>query len=555
MKIKKYLSIAIGLLEALENKKHYHTANSVYDTIIALEETLKTRGLTYIEDNSNESPKGTLNLTIINEKAEGIISQVKFFPMKDTDTLQNFTKTDGKINFIRAYTNPSGNLSITLPVIDGVSSKYFVEISKGSEYEILSIEVVIEAYTEISITQTLSRIINLQTLGWYAGDLHHHSIYSSPVHGGTDDVIETPQEVAHSMQAAGLTYGALSDHHNILNHNEWQKTLSKDFTPIISKEISTSNGHVMALNVPIDIIYDIPHEEYRTEDFLRNEFIRITKQIKASNGLAQINHPRDLSSAISFPTEFIDIIQIFDTMEIWNGSNPFFNGTTNHKAYLLWLELLEEGRYIPATSGSDTHNTFANDYNKILDKITWLIQTAKPFLSILPSELQSEVIYLMCLYDKTFPLLEKWAEDTLGSGCVKTYIHLKDELSPTHILQSLSSGNSFLTNGPILIPTIGDKIPGETFYASTNKVDIDLILISNKPLNTLYIYGNGNKCTTISLENTHLKDGNSFNYSKKIKNFDVENMQWLFFVAASDFTNLAISNPIFITKEVSNSKC
>lgn len=550
MKIKKYLSVAIGLLEAMENKKHQRTANTVYDTVIALEEALKERGFNYKEEDYESAPKGTLHLNVTNENAEGIATQVKFFPMENSDTLQTFNKIDGKINLIRTYTQPSGTLSLQLPVINGSCSKYFVEISKGSEYEILNTEVTIEANKEVALSQTLPRIINLQLLGWYAGDLHHHSIFSSPVHGGTDDVIETPEEVAYSMQSAGLTYGALSDHHNTLNHAQWQQTFSKDFTPIISKEISTSNGHVMSLNVPIDVIYDIPRGERRTEEFLRSEFNRITKQIKAYNGLAQINHPRDLSTAISFPPEFTDMIEIFDTMEIWNGSSPMFGGTTNHEAATLWIELLEEGRFIPATSGSDTHNTYANDYNKILDKITWLIQTAKPLLSTFPSELQSEVTYLMCLYDKTSTLLEKWAENTLGSGCVRTYIHLDQDIDPTHILQSLRNGNSFLTNGPILIPTIGGKLPGETFCTSTNKVNIDLILISNKPLDTLYIYGNGGRCTPIALENTSSKDSKSFDYSQQVKDFNVEDVKWLFFVAASDCTHLAISNPIFITHEL-----
>ncbi|NLP47191.1 MAG: CehA/McbA family metallohydrolase [Epulopiscium sp.] len=545
MKIKKYLSIAIGILEAMENRKHSHTADTVYETIIELEEVLKKKGFIY-QEKSSRSITGTINLTVTNEENEGMITQVKFFPMKDTDTLKTFNKLDGRISFIRSYTKPDGSLSIQLPIEYGDSCKYFMEISKGSEYEILNAEVDIKAGEIITNQQMLSRIVNIQERGWNAGDIHHHSIYSSPTYGGTDDVIESPLEVAHSMQSVGLTYGALSDHHNILNHSEWLKTASKDFTPIISKEISTSNGHVMSLNVPVDVIYDIPKGKQRTEEFLRNEFIRITDEIHTFNGLAQINHPKDLSPAISLNPKFMDMIEIFDTMEIWNGSNPMLRGTTNYAAVLLWLDLLEEGRFIPATTGSDTHNIRANDYNKMLDKITWLVTTAKSIVSVLPSELKSEVTYLICLYDKTVSLLENWAENSLGSGCVRTYVYLDKECLPENILSSLRKGNSFLTNGPILIPSIKNKIPGEMVEVGHHQIDIDIKLISNKPLENLYIYTNGKKLTIIPLENKINKDSKIFNYSQKLKDFNIEDIEWILFSAASDCTNLAITNPIFI---------
>lgn len=549
MKIKKYLSVAIGILEAMENTKHNHTADIVYSSIVQLEQYLNNKGFFYKEESCDLAPKATVHLTVVNEHKEGIIAQVKFFPMKDSDTIDTFNKLDGQINFIRSYTQPDGSLTIDLPIVKGDFTKYFLEISKGSEYEILNVEVCAKMDTPVHINQTLARIIDMQSLGWHPGDLHHHSIYSSPVHGGTDDVVESPLEVAYSMQAAGLTYGALSDHHNILNHSEWEKTKSENFTPLISKEISTSNGHVMSLNVPIDVIYDIPHGERRTEEFLRSEFIRITDQIKSLGGLAQLNHPRDLSPAISLNPKFTDMIEVFDTVEIWNGSNPMFGGTTNYAAALLWLELLEEDRFIPATTGSDTHNILANDYHKMLDKITWLIKTLKPILTTLPSELQSEATYLICLYEKTTPLLEKWAEESLGTGCVKTYVYLQENICPSAILKSLRMGNSFLTNGPILVPSIENKLPGETLEIANPKVDIGIKLISNKPLANLYLYSNNGKVHNIALSNT-TSNNKYFDYSQQIKNFNTEGVKWIFFVATSDCTNLVITNPIFIKERI-----
>lgn len=549
MKIKKYLSVAIGILEAMEKTKHHHTADIVYSSIVQLEQYLNNKGIFYKEETDDSVSKSTVQLTVTNENNEGIIAQAKFFPIKNSDTIETFNKLDGQINFMRAYTQPDGSLTIDLPIITGDFTQYLLEISKGSEYEILNVEICAKADSLIKINQTLNRIIDMQSLGWHPGDLHHHSIYSSPVHSGTDDVIESPLEVAYSMQAVGLTYGALSDHHNILNHSEWEKTRSENFTPILSKEISTSNGHVMSLNVPIDIIYDIPDDKHRTEEFLRNEFIRITDQIRSLGGLAQLNHPRDLSPAISLNPKFTDMIEVFDTIEIWNGSNPMFYGTTNYAAALLWLELLEEGRFIPATTGSDTHNILANDYHKMLDKLTWLIHTTKPILTTLPSELQSEATYLICLYEKTTPLLEKWAEESLGTGCVKTYVYLEKECSPKSILNSLRNGNSFLTNGPILVPSIENKLPGETLETAKSKINIDIKLVSNKPLNNLYLYSNNGKVHHIVLNNT-TPTNKYFDYSQQLKDFSIQGVEWIFFVSASDCTNLVITNPIFIKERI-----
>lgn len=533
----------------MEKTKHHHTADIVYSSIVQLEQYLNNKGIFYKEETDDSVSKSTVQLTVTNENNEGIIAQAKFFPIKNSDTIETFNKLDGQINFMRAYTQPDGSLTIDLPIITGDFTQYLLEISKGSEYEILNVEICAKADSLIKINQTLNRIIDMQSLGWHPGDLHHHSIYSSPVHGGTDDVIESPLEVAYSMQAVGLTYGALSDHHNILNHSEWEKTRSENFTPILSKEISTSNGHVMSLNVPIDIIYDIPDDKHRTEEFLRNEFIRITDQIRSLGGLAQLNHPRDLSPAISLNPKFTDMIEVFDTIEIWNGSNPMFYGTTNYAAALLWLELLEEGRFIPATTGSDTHNILANDYHKMLDKLTWLIHTTKPILTTLPSELQSEATYLICLYEKTTPLLEKWAEESLGTGCVKTYVYLEKECSPKSILNSLRNGNSFLTNGPILVPSIENKLPGETLETAKSKINIDIKLVSNKPLNNLYLYSNNGKVHHIVLNNT-TPTNKYFDYSQQLKDFSIQGVEWIFFVSASDCTNLVITNPIFIKERI-----
>jgi predicted metal-dependent phosphoesterase TrpH len=552
MKIKKYLSIAIGLLEGMENNPHLRNADIVYKRIVSLEAFLAEKGLVYTPP-AMPTTFGTLALQVNALESSSWVCEVKCFPMSKEDALDTYTKRDSTINFVRSYTSPSGFLELALPVYDQEGSKYLVEVSKGSEYEVISMEVFIYADKESTLTATLKRFINLEALGWYAGDLHHHSIYSSPTHGGTDDVIESPQDVAYSMEAAGLRFGALSDHHNILNHGEWLKTETQNFLPIVSKEISTSNGHVMALNVFEDVIYAIPSKEDRSEDYLIKEFERITAEIKCGGGLAQINHPKDLSGAISLPDYMIEHVSLFDTMEIWNGSNPMLTGTTNDAAKNLWLDLLEAGTFIPATTGSDTHNIRADDYHTVLARLSWLVDVLKPMLSSLPTELQAEALYLISLYEKTTPILEKWAEENLSSGRVRTYLYSPHGLTTKSVLTGLKNGNSFLTNGPILIPSIEGAIPGETIVCNSRQCKLKITLLSNKPLTTLSLYLNGGKKVDFMLQTKEPKNSGYFDYSMELSCFHSlclgEKIEWFFVSAFSDFTNMAISNPIFIQKE------
>ena len=121
------------------------------------------------------------------------------------------------------------------------------------------------------------------------------------------------------MKSLGMQFGALSDHHNVLNHEEWQRQ-NNNFTPIISKEISTSNGHVLQLGVDDDVIYEIPNGKERTTENLRNEFIRICNEIRKKDGLPQVNNPFDVSFSTRYNSEFWDMVKIFESIEIWNGA-------------------------------------------------------------------------------------------------------------------------------------------------------------------------------------------------------------------------------------------
>lgn len=553
-KTEKFLSIGIDILKRMSERKEsqfdcdleHMDAKRLNTAIEKIGKKLQQKVATQTEE--CDKSYGTVRIEMNNEQNQGVPAQVKFFPLLSNESAKHYNRVNGKINMIREMTGEDGTLTRELPAGD-----YYIELSKGSEFEILTDELSVVAGQSIRRNYTIKRFIDLTVEHYYAGDLHHHSIYSSPVYGGDDDVKELPEEVCNSMRAMGLSFGALSDHHNVLNHEVWKQQQKNDFLPIISKEISTSNGHVLALGVEHDVIYHIPQPKERTDEFLRSEFRRITKEIKESDGLAQLNHPRDNSVSISWNPNFYDMIDIFDTIEIWNGSNPMYYGTTNEKAAILWRDLLEKGLYRPATTGSDTHNIRANDYHKLMDELVVLrdaIRNIKPE-DELWKEYRNELNCFLAIYDHILPTMEKWAETNLTSGGVRTYVKLDGIPTKERVLHALKTGHSFLTDGPILIPEINGAGPGETAEVTSRKpMKISVRVLANRPLTTLSLYGNHGKQEIYELiENDASVHQNYYDYSTTLsKDWSIGD-QWVFFVVADDCTNLAITNPIFFKEK------
>ncbi len=443
-------------------------------------------------------------------------------------------------DYFRRTTNDNGEFTEELPV-----GRYTLCCDKGSEYEIVETAVSVPGNTEV----TLRRLIDMGAENWYVGDLHHHSVFSSPLYPpqGTDYVYDTPEMIANSMRAKGLTFGALSDHHNVLNHRTWEKLVTPDFLPILSKEISTSNGHVLQLNTDPDVIYNIPEEKDRTPEIMRAEFKRITDEIKSYGGHPQINHPRDMQKAISFPPEFTDIIDIFKTIEIWNGSHPLAEGCTNGNAMQLWLDCLEKGTFLGATTGSDTHEITCEFWFDSLAYVFGLYTAVKAALDntldaknkngvILEGETLETARYFIDLLTEELPTVKHWAEVNLSSGCVRTYVKAPGERTPANILKNLEQGHSFLSNGPLIEAKLTDEGTAE------------LKIVSNRPLARLLVYGNGRTIEEFELAAPAEVSG-GYDYSCTV-NLNTEGRKWFIFrVLGEDIVTEAITNPVFVPQK------
>jgi len=496
-----------------------------------------------LKNDTAKEPAGELCVLVKDQDGNALVAEVKLFPVADGVTEETFTYADFCPDFVRAYTEEDGLITKKIE-----AGKYLLEVSKGSEYSIEKQIVEIKEKEKTEVKAELYRFVNLTEDGWYVGDLHHHSVYSSPLYPpqGTDYVFDTAHEVMMSMRAKGLTFGALSDHHNVFNHREWGQMKTEDFLPLLSKEISTSNGHILSLNVDPDVIYRIPNQEERTEEYLRNEFIRTTNEIRENGGYPQVNHPRDMQKAISFPPEFTDMIEIFDTMEIWNGSHPLADGTTNDDAFRLWLSLLEEGRFLPATTGSDTHDirlvTWINSFSYVIG----LYGEVKKQYETLSAEEKEKADYFFGMLEPQLETMQVWFKTNLTSGCVRTYVHAPGERTPKNLLENNKAGHSFVTNGPVLIAEIGEKSMGETagFPVEAEEITANLTILSNRPLKTLEIWQNDGRVEELPLPVVEEENG-CFDYSGEVT-FSAKNAKWVFFRVQADYTVQALTNPIFL---------
>ncbi len=564
----KFLSIAIGLMQGiqkekgisdpvLENMKADRLDNFIRCAQVVCPGKRRTNEVDYPAKNSrnrfhrNGIPEGCKDLGDVyietSRNGRGLPAQVKFFKLLENETPEDFDRVNGKITMIRDITGLDGVLHRFLP-----AGRYVVEVTKGSEYTIITDYIEVEKKGLVKRDYELNRFINLDKMGFISGDIHHHSIYSSPTFGGDDDVVESPAEVQNSMMAMGLGFGALSDHHNILCHKAWRALDRHDFIPIISKEISTSNGHVIALGVDTDVIYKIPEPQDRTDEYLRGEFVRITDEIKEKGGLAQINHPRDLQKAISWNPDFEDMLDIFETMEIWNGSNPMMPGSTNDLARDLWHRCMRKGLFLPATTGSDTHNICADDYHVLYDEILDIRSMIQLNTKELSEKYPEEVKVFSQICDNLLPILEKWAETNLTSGGVRTFVNLgtnsprEETHTPQNVMNALRAGHSFLTNGPILITTINGKGPGEKLTETGKALNMDIRLYANRPLKSLQICTENGVVKELELK-CGKKDG-YYDYSMELKENpdDYKDSHYIYFLAKNDCTNLAITNPVII---------
>ncbi|MEU6096694.1 CehA/McbA family metallohydrolase [Streptomyces sp. NPDC047079] len=174
---------------------------------------------------------------------------------------------------------------------------------------------------------------------WYRGDCHMHSWYS--------DGRRTPAEIAALARAAGLDFINSSEHNTHSSHAHWADQAGDDLLIMLGEEVTTRNGHVVALGTDPGTFIDW---RYRARD---NRWARFAREIRRAGGLVVPAHPHATCIGCGWKFGFAEA----DAVEVWNG--PF---TPDDEATLAeWDNTLVasvregHGRWIPAVGNSDAH--------------------------------------------------------------------------------------------------------------------------------------------------------------------------------------------------------
>ena len=157
-------------------------------------------------------------------------------------------------------------------------------------------------------------------------DLHIHSRYSEDAQG-------TPRQIIKVLQKKGIEGMALTDHNTIKGALEALKFQTKEFVVIPGIEVSTTDGHLLALNVTDDIPRD-------------KTVVETVDMILDAGGTPVVPHLFRRMSGIKRP-KLEEVQNKIPAMEVFNGCSLT---KTNIKTAKVARELKLGG-----TGGSDAH--------------------------------------------------------------------------------------------------------------------------------------------------------------------------------------------------------
>ncbi|MEU6660600.1 CehA/McbA family metallohydrolase [Streptomyces sp. NPDC046821] len=174
---------------------------------------------------------------------------------------------------------------------------------------------------------------------WYRGDCHLHSWFS--------DGRRTPAEIAALARAAGLDFINSSDHNTHSAHAHWADAAGDDLLIMLGEEITTRNGHVVALGTDPGTFVDW---RYRARD---NRFGKYAREVRRAGGLVVPAHPHATCIGCNWKFGFGEA----DAVEVWNGTY----GPDDEVSLLDWDNTLVASvrgggnQWIPAMGNSDAH--------------------------------------------------------------------------------------------------------------------------------------------------------------------------------------------------------
>ncbi|MER8184913.1 CehA/McbA family metallohydrolase [Kitasatospora sp. NPDC094015] len=174
---------------------------------------------------------------------------------------------------------------------------------------------------------------------WYRGDCHLHTVHS--------DGRRLPEEVAAGARAAGLDFIVSTDHNTSSAHAVWGPLAGPDLLIVLGEEVTTRNGHWLALGLPPGEFVDW---RYRARD---GAFPRMARQVQAHGGLVVPAHPFCPYVACLWKFGYENA----DAVEVWNGPWTYDDESAVDGWDARLVEAVRDGRrWLPAVGNSDAHS-------------------------------------------------------------------------------------------------------------------------------------------------------------------------------------------------------
>jgi hypothetical protein len=172
---------------------------------------------------------------------------------------------------------------------------------------------------------------------WYRGDMHLHTVHS--------DGQRTPAELAAGARAAGLDFIASTEHNTSSAGLIWGEHAGPDLLILDGEEITTRNGHYLAVGLPAGAWIDW---RYRATD---GSFEAFTNRIHRLGGLVIGAHPYCPFVGCSWKFGYGRL----DAVEVWNGPWTADDEVSVQTWDGMLVEDARRGRWLPAVANSDAH--------------------------------------------------------------------------------------------------------------------------------------------------------------------------------------------------------
>lgn len=235
------------------------------------------------------------------------------------------------------------------------------------------------------------------------------------MHSTHSDGATTIHENSEVAKSRNLSWIFITDHNAIPPRSECDAENTENFKCLLGEEVTTSDGHILGWGLNVLVPWNLGPDRNMNDVF---------EDIHIQGGLAIVAHP--FAPEVFNRYQYFGIYENFDGLEVYHGYGGFNDAiptTMDGDALEKWEEYLNAGTRKIAVGNSDCHDGNNEwDYGNLLD-------------------LQGAIGY-------------------------PRNVVLVKELSREGILEGVSKGRLYFTDGPILNFTIDGHILGDTIRSA-----------------------------------------------------------------------------------------